>query len=128
MSTVTEEMSVATKGGRCFFGAKIVRGAYMDKERALAAKHGYPDPVNPTYEATGRVYDGVIQHLLESNPEGYLVIATHNEAAVRTAAGRIPEGVRVSGKVVFGQIYGMAEQISVPLGISRPTDFSSGLL
>jgi hypothetical protein len=41
------------------FAAKIVRGAYMEKERKLAKLGGYPDPVNESYEATGRMYNKV---------------------------------------------------------------------
>ena len=40
------------------FGAKIVRGAYLDKERSLAKEECYPDPTNPTYEATSATYNG----------------------------------------------------------------------
>ena len=48
----------------CCFGAKIVRGAYMEKERKLAAKKGYPDPVNDTYEDTSSMYNNVVDYML----------------------------------------------------------------
>lgn len=41
--------------GLCF-GVKLVRGAYMDKEQKLAKERGYPDPVQPDWEATNRRY------------------------------------------------------------------------
>jgi hypothetical protein len=98
--------------------AKVVRGAYMEKERKLAAEKGYPDPVNDTYEATGEMYNSVVGFLL-SDPSNlpYLVVATHNEKGVTNAADIIRrQGIDpVGGKVVFGQIYGMGEQISLPL-------------
>lgn len=39
------------------FGAKVVRGAYLERERSRAHEVGYPDPVNATYKDTGLVYD-----------------------------------------------------------------------
>ena len=102
------------------FGAKIVRGAYMEKERKLAAKMNYPDPVNDTYEDTGKMYDSVISHLLQKAKidDIYLVIASHNEKSVQNAVSQLANTINTIGynKVVFAQIYGMGEQITMPLG------------
>lgn len=39
------------------FGAKVVRGAYLDRERLMAKTGNYPDPTNPDYEATSAMYN-----------------------------------------------------------------------
>ena len=70
---------------KCYFGAKVVRGAYLEKERFLAFKSAYEDPINPTYESTGEMYNQVIDHMIEyvcskeGKNGGHLVVATHNE-------------------------------------------------
>ena len=51
------EMSVTDQLGVCF-GAKVVRGAYLERERQLAADGNYQDPTNATYEATSSMYNG----------------------------------------------------------------------
>ena len=46
------------------FGAKLVRGAYMEHERKRAAKLGYEDPIQPTAEATHANYTEALELLL----------------------------------------------------------------
>jgi proline dehydrogenase len=47
-----------------FFGAKLVRGAYMDQERARAAKLGYEDPINESFEDTTKMYEKTLSYLM----------------------------------------------------------------
>ena len=71
-----------------YFGAKVVRGAYLERERFLASENGYEDPVNPSYETTGAMYNRVIEHMMEyvcsdeGKGGGHVVVATHNEVSI----------------------------------------------
>lgn len=50
-SLVLEALRLSQDEGFCL-GVKLVRGAYMDKERTLAEKEGCPDPVHTSWEDT----------------------------------------------------------------------------
>ena len=43
-----------------YFGAKLVRGAYMDQERKRAKAFGYDDPINEDFEATTQMFQKVL--------------------------------------------------------------------
>ncbi|KAM7370818.1 hypothetical protein PAMP_010338 [Pampus punctatissimus] len=102
-------------------GVKLVRGAYMDKERKLAEKEGHPDPIHKCWEDTNDSYNGSLDVMLDiitQNPERYrIIVATHNEESVRRAAKRIEElGIdKDKGSVCFGQLLGMCDHVSLTL-------------
>ncbi|KAI4897524.1 hypothetical protein NFI96_018360 [Prochilodus magdalenae] len=102
-------------------GVKLVRGAYMDKERKLADKEGRTDPVHQTWEHTNESYNGcleVVLNLISQHPDRYkIIVATHNEESVRKAATRMAElGIdRDGGSVCFGQLLGMCDHVSLTL-------------
>ncbi|XP_065594885.1 proline dehydrogenase 1, mitochondrial [Cyrtonyx montezumae] len=103
------------------FGTKLVRGAYMEQERERAAKIGYEDPINPTYEKTNKMYHRCLDYVLEEikhSRKANVMVATHNEDTVKFTLRRMMElGIHPSEKkVCFGQLLGMCDQITFPLG------------
>ncbi|XP_058895825.1 proline dehydrogenase 1, mitochondrial isoform X1 [Kogia breviceps] len=117
---VTLDVELARREGWCF-GAKLVRGAYMAQERARALEIGYEDPINPTYEATNTMYHRCLNYVLEElkhNARAAVMVASHNEDTVRFTLCRMEElGLHPADRqVYFGQLLGMCDQISFPLG------------
>ena len=82
LNTIKTEKAIVDQH-QALFGAKIVRGAYMEKERKLSKLEGYPDPINDSYDKTGEMYNRVVDFLLDEagskSPHLYVVVATHNE-------------------------------------------------
>ncbi|NP_001365221.1 hydroxyproline dehydrogenase isoform 2 [Homo sapiens] len=103
------------------FGVKLVRGAYLDKERAVAQLHGMEDPTQPDYEATSQSYSRCLElmltHVARHGPMCHLMVASHNEESVRQATKRMWElGIPLDGTVCFGQLLGMCDHVSLALG------------
>uniref|UniRef100_A0AAY4DH99 Proline dehydrogenase n=1 Tax=Denticeps clupeoides TaxID=299321 RepID=A0AAY4DH99_9TELE len=102
-------------------GVKLVRGAYMDKERKLAVQEDREDPVHRSWEHTNDSYNAcldIMLNLIAQKPDQYMIIvATHNEASVRHAVTRMEEmGIeRDGGSVCFGQLLGMCDHVSLTL-------------
>lgn len=98
-------------------GAKLVRGAYMEKERARAAEKGYPSPIQPNKAAADNDYDQAVLFCLQHLDALSLFIGTHNEKSCLEAvqymqANGIPAN---ADKVWFSQLYGMSDNISFNL-------------
>lgn len=106
------------------FGAKLVRGAYIYKERALAKEKGYPDPVCETFEKTTENYnrsmDIMMEKVVEHPGKFCVTIASHNEDTVKRGTNKMAElgisGRSLDQKVFFAQLYGMSDFISMSLG------------
>lgn len=102
-------------------GAKLVRGAYMEKERKRAEEMGYPSPIQPNKAATDKDYDAAALFCLQHLDKLAVFIGTHNEKSCMEAANymeanNIPAN---SDRVWFSQLYGMSDNISFNLADSR---------
>ncbi|XP_054935086.1 hydroxyproline dehydrogenase isoform X2 [Physeter macrocephalus] len=103
------------------FGVKLVRGAYLDKEREVARLQGTEDPTQPDYKATSQSYSRCLELMLtQVSHRGSmcpLMVASHNEDSVHQATKRMWElGIPLDGPVCFGQLLGMCDHVSLALG------------
>lgn len=119
-SLLLEALRLSKNEGFCL-GVKLVRGAYMDKERKLAEKEGRVDPIHKSWNDTNDSYNGSLDVMLDvisQKPDHYrIIVATHNEESVRGAAKRMEElGIdKDGGSVCFGQLLGMCDHVSLTL-------------
>ncbi|KAM6897896.1 hydroxyproline dehydrogenase isoform 1-T1 [Xenentodon cancila] len=119
-SLLLEALRLSKSEGFCL-GVKLVRGAYMDKERKLADEEDREDPVHHSWEDTNDSYNGSLDEMLRAvsrKPERYrIIVATHNEESVKRAAKRMEELNidRDGGSVCFGQLLGMCDHVSLTL-------------
>jgi proline dehydrogenase len=98
-------------------GLKIVRGAYMEKERARAEERGYASPIQPDKSATDRDYDDALRLCIEHIGSTSIIVATHNEQSSLLAAGLLSEKGLASDHphIHFSQLYGMSDNITFNL-------------
>ena len=100
-----------------FVGAKLVRGAYMENERERAEKMGYPDPIQPTKEATDDGYNEALKFCIDHKEHIDVINCTHNEYSSYYLASLMEEyGIKNNDSGVwFAQLYGMSDNISFNL-------------
>ena len=105
------------KANGYLLGAKLVRGAYMEKERKRAAELGYQSPIQPNKESTDKDYDAATLFCLQHLDGLALFIGTHNEAScLKAARYMIDHNIPAhTDKVYFSQLYGMSDNISFNL-------------
>ena len=68
------------------YAVKLVRGAYMEKERERAAEKGYPSPIHTTRADTDADYNAALEYCLKHHKDMSFVAATHNEASTQQLA------------------------------------------
>ncbi len=101
-------------------GAKLVRGAYMDKERKRAAALGYPSPIQPDKVSCDRDYNAAVAFSVEHLDNIALIVASHNEYSnLYTAELLDKKGLPLNHPHVhFSQLYGMSDNITFNLAKS----------
>jgi proline dehydrogenase len=108
--------SLAEKEG-FFLGVKLVRGAYLEKERQRAIDLGYPSPIQPTKEACDHDYDAALKFCLDHIDRISLCAGSHNENSCGLLTQLIEKkGLsRTDQRVVFSQLLGMSDHLTYNL-------------
>lgn len=112
-----KEAHAAAQAGGYLLGVKLVRGAYMEKERDRAEARGERSVIHETKEAVDRDFDEALVYCLDHIDEIAFCAATHNEAScallVETAKAR---GIDLHHPHIhFAQLYGMSDHITCNL-------------
>jgi proline dehydrogenase len=98
-------------------GVKLVRGAYMEKERKRAAEMGYASPIQPDKASSDRDYNAALELCVGHIEQIALIVASHNEYSNLYATQlldqkNLPHNHR---HVHFSQLYGMSDNITFNL-------------
>ncbi len=96
---------------------KLVRGAYMEKERLRAEENGYESPIQPDKESTDRDYNLALKYCLENINEIAFVAGSHNEQSVQFLTQMLCENGIANNHphVCFSQLFGMSDNLSYVL-------------
>lgn len=100
-----------------YVGVKIVRGAYMEKERDRAKDKGYQSPICQTKEATDISFNDTLTYILKHLNDISVFVGTHNEYSCYLALDLMQQLNidKKDNRVWFGQLYGMSDHISFNL-------------
>lgn len=98
-------------------GVKLVRGAYMEKERQIAEEKGWSDPICSTKEDTDINFDQAWKFILENLSHFSLYFGSHNERSTYAIIAAMAENQipKDHPQLWFGQLYGMSDHISFNL-------------
>jgi proline dehydrogenase len=98
-------------------GFKIVRGAYMEKERARAEKMNYKSPIQPDKSSTDRDYNAALKICIDNIDMLSLICGTHNEQSSLYLVEWMNEKKIANNHphIWFSQLYGMSDHISFNL-------------
>lgn len=98
-------------------GAKIVRGAYMEKENKRAKKLGYATPICDSKEATDVNFNSVMSYCLANLEDISVFIGTHNEVSNYLALQIMEDKglTKDDSRIWFSQLFGMSDNLSYNL-------------
>lgn len=106
-----------TTEGNYLAGIKLVRGAYMEKERERAAEKGYRDPIQPDKASTDRDYDAALEYMAKNLDRFAICAGTHNEKSSAFLV-ELMQKLNISKndkRIFFAQLLGMSDHISFNL-------------
>ncbi len=116
LTNLREAFHVATMNNY-YMGVKLVRGAYMEKERERALVKGYPDPIYPTKQATDDAFNQALAFCIDNKQRISVLCGSHNEysnqylTVLMQKHGMNPN----DNRAWFSQLLGMSDNISFNL-------------
>ena len=113
---LTEQIAKA-KAQNYVLGVKLVRGAYMEKERDRAEDLGYESPIQANKASSDEDFDLALKECVQHLNNCHLVAGTHNEASSMYLTKLIQDhGITPNDKrIYFAQLFGMSDHISFNL-------------
>ncbi len=107
----------AAKERHFILGVKLVRGAYMEKERKRAEEKGYPSPIQPDKASSDRDFNAGVALCIENIAEVSLLVASHNEHSNMLAVEKLRQlDIPFNhAHINFSQLYGMSDNITFNL-------------
>jgi len=120
LQSLKNDHETAVKEG-FILGAKLVRGAYMEKERKRAAEMGYPSPIQPDKTSADKDYNAALVYCTEHIGTLAIVAGTHNEDSCRLLANLITEKQidHNHPHIYFSQLLGMSDNLSFNLADAK---------
>lgn len=102
-------------------GIKLVRGAYMEKEREAAIKENRTSPVYDTKKETDDAFNHAVEICLREHKKIDTCIATHNKESTLCAIDLINHYGIINHyhKVRFSQLYGMSDNLTFNLSLNE---------
>ena len=109
------------KANGIHIGAKLVRGAYMEKERARAIEKKYPSPIQDSKENSDRDYNLALEECIKNIDMIGLCAGTHNEKSSLFLVDLLSKySISADDKrIYFSQLLGMSDHISYNLASSN---------
>ncbi len=105
------------KQNNFILGMKLVRGAYMEKERERAEELNYPSPINRDKQATDHEYNEALEYCIDPANNMYIIIGSHNEYSnlLGTELMKKYHLPLNDACIHFSQLYGMSDNITFNL-------------
>lgn len=114
-----QEIEKAVAGGY-YVGAKLVRGAYMEKERTRAREQNYPSPIQDTKDDTDQDYNAALSYCIAHLDRVAICAGTHNEHSCQRLIEMMSEKNLDNHHphIYFSQLLGMSDHLSYNLAIA----------
>lgn len=102
--------------GNYLLGAKLVRGAYMEKERERAEELGYPSPIHENKEAVDKDFNEAVSWCFNHLQHVYVCVASQSEESNLLVIALLKnKNDEEKSRVLFSQLYGMGDNITFNL-------------